>query len=639
MGIDGAYETMIDYLWTGDYTSAAGRFTDANPALVNFFETQSLDDEISRPDNLRRGERGLGISFFRRFEATMRALFRARSQNLVPFETAALSVLFLQYGVPHIAWNAVAQLSRAVMTRSWTESMVEAALERDPGPQYPVALGMSAAIFDNFMMKIGYGSYATSNSHGHRFEMTNWASVSLPQSAIPLSLDIARMVADGGIFRSDLRLSDFIDLFSPVAPDIVASQQMRWREYLNRAADGTIWDREPFESPYPPTHFHYHDPIPDRLQASYEDVNFELDWMRGSNYHKYSECIMLGGDGLSYMRLIHRLAQNPRRFLRSLPVVIPRFGEAPHGLFHLMHGDWRIWAPLILRMAQVVNNKQIKADPTVEDFNYSRHFLRILVRAFSEYVVEIARTGHDYRNAHRFLQNAEPNLNFAYICYFLYLFGFKYLQMRNAIRSNDSKTLDIIWRENLASARTAKGNKTNYSKMSVIVVYWGYALKEPLQTAFHNTRTLRWLYSHTGWDMIIEGLNKLIKQGVTANVTENLIKKFIRRLNFMHVVTRGLESCLQRFKRREEGTDKNVDDDVRLIKEFIYQHVGTTYAECTSPSDEPLPGMDMSEWGGDRSARDRRNGTPWRQMQAAMHDYRDYVKSKVGDLCGWHKWL
>ena len=88
-----------------------------------------------------------------------------------------------------------------------------------------------------------------------------------------------------------------------------------------------------------------------------------------------------------------------------------------------------------------------------------------------------------------------------------------------------------------------------------------------------------------------------------------------------------------------KGTDKNVDDDVRLIKEFIYQHVGTTYAECTSPSDEPLPGMDMSEWGGDRSARDRRNGTPWRQMQAAMHDYRDYVKSKVGDLCGLHKWL
>ena len=163
---------------------------------------------------------------------------------------------------------------------------------------------------------------------------------------------------------------------------------------------------------------------------------------------------------------------------RSLPVVIPRFGEAPHGLFHLMHGDWRIWAPLILRMAQVVKNKQIRADPTVEDFNYSRHFLRILVRAFAEYVVEIARTGHDYRNASRFLRNAEANLNFAYVCYFLYLFGFKYLQMRNAIRKNDSKVLDRIWRENLASARSAKGNKTNYTARCLSLLSTGAALSK-----------------------------------------------------------------------------------------------------------------------------------------------------------------
>ena len=131
MRTDGAYEQLIDYLWTGDYSSAAGRFTDANPSLVSLFETQSLDDMAPRPDNLRRGERGLGVSFFRRFEGVFRALFRARSQTNVPFETAALSVMFLQYRVPHIAWNAAAQLSRAVMTQYWTEELCEAALARD----------------------------------------------------------------------------------------------------------------------------------------------------------------------------------------------------------------------------------------------------------------------------------------------------------------------------------------------------------------------------------------------------------------------------------------------------------------------------------------------------------------------------
>ena len=103
----------------------------------------------------------------------------------------------------------------------------------------------------------------------------------------------------------------------------------------------------------------------------------------------------------------------------------------------------------------------MKCDPTVEDFNTHRHFLRIITIAFAEYVSEISRTGSNYCNANHFLQAAEANISFAYICFFLYLFGFKYLQMRNAIRANDSKTLDRIWRENLSSARTAKGNNTN----------------------------------------------------------------------------------------------------------------------------------------------------------------------------------
>ena len=57
------------------------------------------------------------------------------------------------------------------------------------------------------------------------------------------------------------------------------------------------------------------------------------------------------------------------------------------------------------------------------------------------------------------------------------------------------------------TARTSKANKTNYSKMSVVLVYWGCALREPLQSVFHATRTLRWINTHEGWDFPIEQLN------------------------------------------------------------------------------------------------------------------------------------
>jgi hypothetical protein len=77
----------------------------------------------------------------------------------------------------------------------------------------------------------------------------------------------------------------------------------------------------------------------DRLQSSYDDVNFELDLMRRSNYHRYSNCIQIGGDGLSYQRLIHRLAQDPQQYLYTTPVVIPRLGAftQPQPAWFLTH--------------------------------------------------------------------------------------------------------------------------------------------------------------------------------------------------------------------------------------------------------------------------------------------------------------
>ena len=135
------------------------------------------------------------------------------------------------------------------------------------------------------------------------------------------------------------------------------------------------------------------------------------------------------------------------------------------------------------------------------DFSTHEHFLRIVSQACAEYVVEISRTGTDFHATQHFLADAERNLSFAYIVFFLYLFAFKYLEYKHAVRRNGSQHLDMLWRENLSSTRTAKANKTNYRQMSVILVYWGAALVAPLQAFYHNTHTIRWIHAHVGWDM------------------------------------------------------------------------------------------------------------------------------------------
>lgn len=622
---------LIDALWQGKWTdTVASRFSDANPGMVQLLEQQLVDDAET-------ASRFAALQGQSRWEAVMSALFRARSQKLVPIEAAAMSVMWLYYRVPKPVWQAVSYFTRSVMSHSWAEALCDDAIERDPGPAYPVAEGLTAAVFDNLNMKVGYSSYATSDSGGHRIEMTNWATVFLPAAAMPPGFTgMATLLGSGGIFRTDLDLEEFIDGFSSISPDIISNQRERWGRFLDMAAAGSIWVAEHFNSPYPPTKFHFHPPIFDRLQSSYDDVNFEMDLMRGSLFHRFSEGLMLGGDGLSYMRLIHRLSQDPRRYLETMPVVIPRIGENPHGLFHFMHGDWRIWAPLLMRLAAVVNNRQVKLDPTIVDFNTHEHFLRVVSQACAEYVVEIARTGTDYHATTQFLADAERNLSFAYIVFFLYLFAFKYLDYKSAVRRNRSKHLDMLWRENLCSTRTAKANKTNYRQMSVILVYWGTALVEPLQTFFHNTRTIRWLHAHVGWDMPIEKLNAWIKQSVVSNITRFQIIQFIRRLNFMQFVTRAVKSLVYWRRTHDTATLKDIEADKLLIKEFLRQFIGTTYATVTQPSDANLLSIDMTDWGGLRRPR---QCAPFNQMRAAQGGYRDYVRRQLAKLCPWHHWL
>ena len=663
--MEGSKLELIDDLWSSAWVEGIyDRFTAVNPALTYLLEEQRVDD-ADAGDNRWRQLQGQS-----RWEAVFMELFRARSQKWVPASTAAISTMMLYYRVPNPIWDTLRYFGRGVMSRTWTEGLCDLAVSRDPGPAYKVVEGITAAVFDNLNMNVDYSAFMTGGEAGHKIEMTNWATVFLPASAMPAGFQgIDALLGAGGIFKPLLNMDDFLDSFSMHAPDIVQAQRVRWARYLEWASVGCIWDTDQFNSPYPPTKFHWHDPIFDRLQASYDDVNFEIKHMRSSNYHKYSDCLMLGGDGLSYMRVIHRMSQDRRQFLETTPVVIPRLGENPHGLFHIMHGDWRIWAPLLMRFAALVGNRQVRADPTVALFNQHQHFLRIVIQACAEYVEEISRTGTDYHLSAAFLRAFERNLSFgehrcsfahlcppripivspriltativcmsppaAYIVFFLYMFGFKFLEYRHAVRHNESHALDRLWRENLVSARTALANKTNYRQMSIILVYWGLALLEPLQTFYHNTRTIRWIHSHVGWDMPIEKLNMWIKESVITNISKMQICTFIWRLNFMQHVWRAVMALVRRGRKRETATPRDVQVDVDKIKEFLREHIGTTFAQATQPSDIDVLGIDMADWGGLRNPRGQ---APFNQIRRSQNGYREFVEAQVTKLCRWQHW-
>lgn len=142
----------------------------------------------------------------------------------------------------------------------------------------------------------------------------------------------------------------FTSLFILNHPDIVANKFARFTKFLKCTADGTLFER-PAVRPLYVAHIEYHSPpIWGKLQSSYDDVEAELKVMRDAHPDKF--ILFVGGDGLSVMRLNHLLYKHPDQYLDLAPMIVPIQGESPHGVYHVMHGGWRLFWPFMKVAAQ-----------------------------------------------------------------------------------------------------------------------------------------------------------------------------------------------------------------------------------------------------------------------------------------------
>ena len=621
---------LIDDLWHPEsYTAACSSLSDANSDFVTLFEQQTADD---RP--LSRWKRR--PSLVPRFEGVLSSIFRSRSKFQVPFSTAAVSVRLHHHQTPEAVVDTIRWCNPgACLSKRWTQLLVTEAMEHDPGARYETAGGLTACAIDNFRIHSNYGAFSSGGVGGEAIDMTTWMSLALPATTMPPNFSFDALLGNGGIFRTDLRRADFTGMFSVHNPAILAAKNERFGRWLQAAKDGTFNDcpSETWQSPYPPTRQFHHKPIYDRTQSSYADVDFEMDVVRDHPYHRNSDMIVIGGDGLTFGRMIHRLAQNPRRFLEMKPVVLPMLGDHPHKSHHLMNAGWRLWWPFIERMARVVNNRNIVADPQVKVFNPHAYFLvYVLGRACSEFVAEISATGSDFRATTQFLHLAEGNISFAIVVHFCYDFLFLYRDFRMHTRMNESKKMDLDCCESVAMYRAS--GKTNYTQWTTNRVYWGTALREPLQSFYHNIRTLRYIDTHVGYDMFPEMVNKSIRQGVESHITRDHITRFVEELNFTSTVARGLDAVGAHHPRAKALKNNQVDVD--LLKTYLYKCIGSNFAVATRRSEQNLLDLDLKDWGG-RAGRMRQH-MPWTKVAAANADIRAYVDGELSKLCHWHSW-
>ena len=332
----------------------------------------------------------------------------------------------------------------------------------------------------------------------------------------------------------------------------------------------------------------------------------------------------MGGDGLSIIRINHLILNHPDVYLDMAPMVIPVQGEAPHGVYHVMHGGWRLFRRFIRAAADYTLSERTGAvadEPTVKLFNTQLFVLYWMTRACSEYLMMLARSAGavDIDQVPEFISACERNIDLAWVVHFLYDFAYLVLDFKQGVRANRSHHLDLLWREFFTTGYTSTAHKTQYIPMAIMRVFWADALVPPLAKLYHNLRAVPMSDSvYVGWDTPIEWLNFGITDGVKHLVSVPRIKEHVANYSFMQSNYTSLLKTMD-LVRPGHAHMRDMDSNVDRMKGWLMDNIGTTWAVATRLNSESELGI-------------TRGKVPWEEMQETMSQSgNDSVPAFVAD--------
>ena len=272
---------------------------------------------------------------------------------------------------------------RVLPSINWTNDLVTDALKQNPGPPYKAVQLVTAAMFDNYTAHVNYSAQHTADSQGERLDMTNWASAAIPLCTLPNpNMDFSQV----STFRPNFDKYSVVALCHPQHPTLTQYKTTRWQHSFAAIKAGTYFNRPSYQPPVA-QHLMYREPIWDRLQSYYDDVEAELNIMRTHPSHVHSRFMFVGGDGLAINRINWTIAKNFPKYLYTSPAIIPIQGEHPHGTCHILHMGWRPYSPLLLPIMTAIGHSELKADFSVSDFNDYDFGICILIEGIAQYFI------------------------------------------------------------------------------------------------------------------------------------------------------------------------------------------------------------------------------------------------------------
>ena len=152
---------------------------------------------------------------------------------------------------------------------------------------------------------------------------------------------------------------------------------------------------------------------------------------------------------------------------------------------------WRPYSALLVGIMTAIGHRELKADFSVSDFNDYDFAICILIEGVAKYLIELEASGAPPLAAMGpFMAACATNIDLEWLSHFLCDFGFLYWDMRQSVRGNDSKTIDLIWRECVSFMHIDESHKTQYAPMAIMRIFWSEALSPALAAIYHSHRTI-----------------------------------------------------------------------------------------------------------------------------------------------------
>lgn len=116
----------------------------------------------------------------------------------------------------------------------------------------------------------------------------------------------------------------------------------------------------------------------------------------------------------------------------------------------------------------------------------------ILIEGVARYfmLLEAAGGAPPLMNSKLFLRSCSANVDLDWLVHFLHDFGFLFWDMKQDVRANNSKQIDMAWRECVSFMHTDESLKTQYAPMAILRIFWAEALLPALARVYHANRTI-----------------------------------------------------------------------------------------------------------------------------------------------------